>query len=1001
MHNGGVAQAFSPAARTFSPCPMLRKRTKSPLHSRERLCYYLLAASLLFFSPQFLHAQLLGITGANHPELHWKQLETKHFVLIYHQGLDSVVRIAAPIAEEVYRVVTTNLQTPLPEKIRIYFSDNDEERNAFTFGDEYIFIWMRGILDDNLFSLRSSGTSKWLRSVITHEFTHITIAYATHTWSDFLFPAINDKVPRWFNEGMARYMEPDGWTADLDIPLRVAAVSSKLDLGSNDEFLSGTLLYEGGQSLVRYIAATYGDSALVTILKYRKKSLFPYDFEDAVRAATKHSLHEIYKEWHKVLNVYYNTEYGQKEDIEDIARKIPSHLAIVEAARLAPDGKRIAILGKRTEDEPTKLFSIANDTGAEPKLLTGEPGIEPYLSWSPDGKYLLFSKIRFGTHGDLVYDLYRCNAKTGAMHRISSNERLEYPDWSPDGKTIVAAQFFRSGSDLVLLDADGSSLRKLTDFHDDNVQVYSPRWSPDGKRIAFSIFRKNGMRDVAVVDVATHAISYLTNDSINDRYPIWSPRGDSIVFLSFKNGLPNLYSLSASGPSGEDERSGFYERELTDVASNILAWDISKDSILVSSFTGRNSVKLFWIAAHRSVVPAVPVAPVEKKYTSWRSIRWPLITRPADSLSPAMVTGPYSYNSLAHIRPLLYLPIIGTDLSRTGAEGTQWGAFTFLADEMQKHLLQAFAWYGDASKTFSYGFEYENNQLLPTISLGGSNEVQFRDVIQDVGYYEHTKSVNLSLNFTLHTPNSLEDIHNIFIGGEWNDIQPWNGSQFAAVDLTQRPIAARMLDLGVLYSYLSPLFQFGAAATHTDKNIASTITRTQLRASLHKELPLGEDERNEFAIILHGAADFGDELPQDFLGFYKYDAFQEGFNIASLHERDRLRGIRRYYYGNRLLSGSIEIREADQLFSTLVPMLKVFEPQFVEFFDMGATWYADAPTNNPNAIVTPLSKTEWLKTGGIELRSEVGFDAALEGGVGWELVKTAQPDWFIRITGIF
>ncbi len=945
-----------------------------------------------------VHAQLLGITGANHPELHWKEFQTKHFVLVYHQGLDSLVRATAPVAEEVYHVVTTNLKTTLPWKIRIYFSDNDEVKNAFTFGDHYIFIWLRGILDDDLFSLRASGTSKWLRTVITHEFTHITIAYATRTWSDVLFPAVDEKVPRWFNEGMARYMEPDGWTDDLDIPLRVAAVSGKLDLGSDDYFLNGSLLYEGGQSLVRYIAATYGDSALVKILKYRSGILFPYNFDRAVQSATKHSLGEIYKEWHKVLNVYYNTEFGQKEDIEDIARKIPTPLAIVEAARLAPDGKRIAILGKSAFDEPTKLYVIANDTGAEPKLLTGESGIEPYLSWSPDGKYLLFSKIRFGEHGDLIYDLYRCNAKTGVMHRISSNARLEYPDWSPDGKTIVAAQFFRSGSDLVLLNADGTHFRKLTHFHDDNVQVYSPRWSPDGKRVAFSIFRKNGMRDIAVVDVASDKISYLTNDSINDRYPIWSPSGDSIVFLSFKNGLPNLYSVPGSGLSGP---SGDYKRELTDVASNILAWDIAKDSILVSSFTGRNSVQLFWIAAHRSVTTTAPAVPVEKKYFAWRSIRWPLITPPTDSAPPVNVAGPYAYHSLAHIRPLLYLPIIGTDISSTGAEGAQWGAFTFLADEMQKHLFQAFAWYGDASKTFSYGAEYEDNQLLPTITIGGSDMLQFRDVIQDVAYYEHTKSLNLGLNFSIHTPNSLLDFHNIFIGGEWSDIQPWNESQFAGVDSNRRPIAARMLDLGVMYSYFSPLFQFGAEAMHSDKSLASTITRTQLRASLDKELPLDQSERDEFAIILHGAANFGDELPQDFLGFYKYDAFEGGFNAASLHERDRLRGIRRYYYGNRLLSGSFELREQDRIFTSIVPILNAFAPQFVEFFDIGATWYANAPSNNPNVSVTPLSKTAWLKTAGLELRSDLGFSEALEGGVGWELVKTAQPDWFLRITGIF
>ncbi len=946
--------------------------------------------------PSAPRAQLLGITGANHPELHWQQIETEHFVLIYHQGLDSIVRTAAPIAEEVYHVVTTNLQTPLSAKIRIYFSDNDEERNAFTFGDDYIFIWMRGILDDNLFSLRASGTSKWLRSVITHEFTHIVIALATHTWADYFFPAGVLQVPRWFNEGMARYMEPDGWTNDLDIALRVSAVSSKLNLGL-DDFLSGTLLYEGGQSLVRYIAVTYGDSSLVKILKYRGESSFSYNFERAVKGVTNHSLDEIYEEWHKVLNVYYNTQFGQKEDIEDIARKIPTQLAIVGAARLAPDGKRIAVLGKRAIDAPAKLYILANDTGTDPKRLTEEPGIEPYLSWSPDGKYLLFSKIRFGDHGDLVYDLFRCNAESGDLERISSNERLEYPDWSPDGKTIVAAQFDRSGSDLVLLNADGSNLQKLTNFNDDNVEVYSPRWSPDGKQVAFSIFRKNGMRDVATVDINSREIHDLTNDSINDRYPVWSPKGDSIVFLSFKNGIPNLYSI---GTRGHNEPSGEYGKELTDVASNILAWDIAKDSILVTSFTSRNSVDLFWLNAKRSVTSA-PSVPLAKKYTAWRTVRWPLVTRPPDSLPPLRLSSSEAYHSLAHISPILFAPIIGSDITHTGGGGAQWGGLGIFTDAMQKHLFEPFAWYGDASNKLSYGFSYVNDQLLPSITVGAQDVVAFQDVIQDIAYYEHTQSADLGIDFALHTPNSLLDLHNVFIGGQWEKLQPWNEVQFSAVDSNKRPIAATMLELGAGYEYLSPLFQMGALGEHADKNLGSDLTRTRLRGFLHKQFALDDNDDRQLAFILHGAADYGDELPQDFLGFYKYDAFEEGFNLATIHERDRLRGIRQYYYGNRLLSGTAELRGADEVFRALLPILNPFHPQLVEFFDIGSTWYANAPSNNPNVTITPLSKTQWLKTAGIELRSEVGFDAAIEGGVGWELVKNSSADLFIRITDLF
>jgi hypothetical protein len=320
---------------------------------------------------------------------------------------------------------------------------------------------------------------------------------------------------------------------------------------------------------------------------------------------------------------------------------------------------------------------------------------------------------------------------------------------------------------------------------------------------------------------------------------------------------------------------------------------------------------------------------------------------------------------------------------------------------MQKHLFEPFAWYGDASNRLSYGFNYQNSQLLPTINVGAQNVVEFKDVIQDVAYYEHTQSANLGIDFTLHTPNSLLDIHNIFVGGQWENFQPWNASQFDSVAANRQPIAARMIELGAGYSYLSTLFQIGVAGEHADKAFGSDLTRTRLRVFLHKQFPLGDEDRNQLAFILHGSADYGDELPQDFLGFYKYDAFEEGFNLATIHERDRLRGIRRYYYGNRLVSGTLELREADEFFSNLVPLIKEFRPQLVEFLDMGSTWYANAPANNPTVTVTPLAQTQWLKTAGIELRSEIGFDASIEGGAGWELVKNSSADFFIRISELF
>jgi hypothetical protein len=267
--------------------------------------------------------------------------------------------------------------------------------------------------------------------------------------------------------------------------------------------------------------------------------------------------------------------------------------------------------------------------------------------------------------------------------------------------------------------------------------------------------------------------------------------------------------------------------------------------------------------------------------------------------------------------------------------------------------------------------------------VGTSNSLDFKDVLSEIPSYEQSHRANVGINFALHTPNSLVDLHDVFIGAEWMKRDPWNISAFDSVPVEHRPIAAQLLELKGSYFFFSPLFQFGLEAQHADTKLSSDLTRTRLRTTIRKSFFLGKDDHAQLAFTGHVATDFGDELPQDPLGFYKYDQFEQGFNFTSIQARDRLPGIRRYYYGNRLVTGSVELIQMEL-------------PSLVEFFDIGSTWYAEAPTNNANVTITPLAQTEWLKTAGVELRA-----GPFEGGVGWELVKDSKADWFFRITTDF
>ena len=108
--------------------------------------------------------------GQNHPELKWQVIETDHFRVFFHGGLDAAAARTAEIAEAAYGPVTQLYRYEPDGKVRILLKDYDDTANgaAFFYLDT-IEIWTTSL--DHDFDLR--GTSDWLSNVVTHEFVHI------------------------------------------------------------------------------------------------------------------------------------------------------------------------------------------------------------------------------------------------------------------------------------------------------------------------------------------------------------------------------------------------------------------------------------------------------------------------------------------------------------------------------------------------------------------------------------------------------------------------------------------------------------------------------------------------------------------------------------------------------------------------------------------------------------------------------------------------------------
>ena len=83
---------------------------------------------LLLLSTTFTHAQFAG--DHNHPELTWNVLETEHFKIYYHQGLDPFAKRTAKVAEEIYLPVTQLYHFEPDEKVRIILKAIDDYANG-------------------------------------------------------------------------------------------------------------------------------------------------------------------------------------------------------------------------------------------------------------------------------------------------------------------------------------------------------------------------------------------------------------------------------------------------------------------------------------------------------------------------------------------------------------------------------------------------------------------------------------------------------------------------------------------------------------------------------------------------------------------------------------------------------------------------------------------------------------------------------------------------------
>ena len=225
----------------------------------------------------------------------------------------------------------------------------------------------------------------------------------------------------------------------------------------------------------------------------------------------------------------------------------------------APDGSRIAyskevngfkkIFIKPLQGEPQQL-TLGNSDDIQPR-------------WMPDGQGILFVRSNQSSGklepGDVFGqydggDIWKKDFSSGKEEKFLDN--AFNPSFSPDGRVLAVDASLAGPRRIWTVDAQGHNPQQITSDNSEAVAHLEPSWSPDGKYIVFQDLERTKF-SVKVVNVATRALTVLTEGRFHDLNPVWSRSGKYIYFSSDRGGGLNIWriGISAAGqPAGAPQQ---------------------------------------------------------------------------------------------------------------------------------------------------------------------------------------------------------------------------------------------------------------------------------------------------------------------------------------------------------------------------------------------------------------------------------------------------------------
>ena len=242
--------------------------------------------------------------------------------------------------------------------------------------------------------------------------------------------------------------------------------------------------------------------------------------------------------------------------------------------------------------------------GRNLRRLTTIPGLAISPTWSPDGRYVLFSHIDYRSHALGVWDSMTNNTR-----------RIRFP-----GNTVIGPSFFPNGNiavslsdgqnpSIFLLDAQFQKVSKLDTSYGIDV---SPSVDSTGSRMAFTSNRFGGPQ-IFLKDLRSGQVSRVSAGGNYNTDPSISPDGTMVAFARrtdaghriFVHDLVNGQEWQVSFGPGSDEEPAF-----------------APDNFFIAYMSTRGGSKGIYLTTRRGGGPThLPTGQGDASFPAWGAAR--------------------------------------------------------------------------------------------------------------------------------------------------------------------------------------------------------------------------------------------------------------------------------------------------------------------------------------------------------------------------------------------